>query len=76
MSEYTLNLILDEVVKIRQLLEAPSKAVSVPLSLSEIQVGETANRIQTELLTRARITGFRLPGTDYEGKMPSNPEED
>ena len=63
MSEYTLNLILDELVKVRKLLECASPSLYVSLSPSQVQVEELAKLIQAALLRQAKAnpkTGFRL----------------
>lgn len=63
MSEYTINLILDEIVKIRKLLESSPMSLYVSLSPSQVQVEELAKLIQSELLRQAKNnlkTGFKL----------------
>ena len=54
MSEYTLNLILDEIVKIRKLLETAQPSLYVSLSPSQVQVEELTKQIQSALLRHSK----------------------
>ena len=54
MSDYTVELILDEIIKIRQLLETAQPSLYVSLSPSQVQVEELTKRIQSELLRQSQ----------------------
>jgi hypothetical protein len=54
MSEYTLNLILDELVKVRKLLETAQPSLYVSLSPSQVDVKELTSMIQAELLRQSQ----------------------
>jgi hypothetical protein len=66
MSDYLLRDIIDKLEQIRVLLNAPSEAVSVSLSLSEVQVQELTRVIQAELLRQAK----RSPRTALKLRSP------
>ena len=72
MSEYTLNLILDELVKVRKLLESSPMSLYVSLSPSQVQVEELTKLIQAQLLRNAK----RSPKTGLKLKPRENDEPD
>lgn len=51
---YTLNLILDELVKVRKLLECTPMSLYVSLSPSQVQVEELTELIQSALLRQSQ----------------------